>query len=81
MKNISILEISFSSKNQRFIERLKAALNSLKYTTISKNYSGIKAKTSLLRPLKINNIAKKQKGDEFYICLDKFDSAAPLYVI
>ena len=75
MKNISILEISFSSKNQRFIERLKVALNSLKYTAISKNYSGIKAKTSLLRPLKINNIAKKQKGDEFYICLDKFDSA------
>lgn len=75
MKNISILEMGFSSKNQRFIERLKSALNSLGYTTVAKNYLNVKAKTSLSRPLAINKLAKKQKGDEFYICLDRFDSA------
>ncbi|MGM9996838.1 glycosyltransferase family 4 protein [Campylobacter lanienae] len=71
MKNIEILEINFTTKNQRFIERLKAILNAKGFKASSKNYDNIKA-TKLL---KINKLAKKQKNDNFYICLDRFDSA------
>ena len=71
MKNIEILEFNFTTKNQRFIERLKALLNAKGFKASSKSYDNIKA-TKLL---KINKLAKKQKNDNFYICLDRFDSA------
>ena len=71
MKNIEILEFNFTTKNQRFIERLKALLNAKGFKSSSKSYDNIKA-TKLL---KINKLAKKQKNDNFYICLDRFDSA------
>lgn len=75
MKNISILEINLTNKNQRFLERLKNALNSKGFDVIIKNYDNIKSKNPITKLIKINKLAKKQKKDEFYICLDKFDSA------
>ena len=75
MKNISILEINLTNKNQRFLERLKNALNSKGFDVIIKNYNNIKSKNPITKLIKINKLAKKQKKDEFYICLDKFDSA------
>lgn len=44
MKNIEILEFNFTTKNQRFIERLKALLNAKGFN--SKSY--IKSKNSKL---------------------------------
>lgn len=75
MKNISILEARFTNKNQRFIERLKSSLSLAGFNITTQNYSNIKSKNPLTKIFKINKLAKKQKDDKFYICLDGFDSA------
>ncbi|MEE3744960.1 glycosyltransferase family 4 protein [Campylobacter porcelli] len=75
MKNITILEINSTNKNQRFLERLKSALSSKGFNPTSRNYDNIKGKNPIIKLLKINKLAKKQKSDELYVCLDRFDSA------
>ena len=62
MKNISILEINLTNKNQRFLERLKNALNSKGFDVIIKNYNNIKSKNPITKLIKINKLAKKQKN-------------------
>ena len=77
MKNISILEINLTNKNQRFLERLKNALNSKGFDVIIKNYNNIKSKNPITKLIKINKLAKEHETSFNNIVISIIVAAVP----